>query len=93
MSFGEFMALAVVVGGICAVFAMLTEAYKAKMRFKEREMEFRLAQQDRPVTTTQPQQGVMLEERLRVLERIATDRKQSLSDEIDALRPGLEKVQ
>lgn len=93
MSFGEFMALAVVVGGICAVFAMLTEAYKAKMRYKEREMEFRLAQQDRPATAAQAPQGAMLEERLRVLERIATDRKQSLSDEIEALRTGLEKVQ
>jgi hypothetical protein len=86
MSFGEFLALAVVVGGICAIFAMMTEAYKAKMRVKERELELRLANQNSAEPATQLPTSERFEERLRVLERIATDRKQSLADEIDALR-------
>lgn len=93
MSFGEFMALAVVVGGTCAIFAMLTEAYKARMRVRERELELRLAQPARVEPDLADAKPAKIEERLRVLERIATDRKHMLADEIEALRGDLEKAQ
>lgn len=85
MSFGEFLGLAVVVGGICAIFSMMVEAYKSKMRVKERELELRLAQMGQTEARS-PAQPDRIEERLRVLERIATDKTADLATQIEDLR-------
>lgn len=87
MSFGEIMGLLVVVGGIVAVFGMITEAYKARMRMKERQYEALAAQgQGRGPDAAANER---LEARIRVLERIATDKNQDLARQIEQLREPL----
>ena len=82
MSFGEVMGLLVVVGGVIAIFGMLTEAYKARMEMMARKYEA-LAVQGKAEAGNSSDR---LEARLRVLERIATDKTAKLSAEIEDLR-------
>lgn len=87
MSFGEVMGLLVVVGGIVAVFGMITEAYKARMRVREKQFEAMAAQG--PSRTEDSEATARLEARVRVLERIATDKNQDLARQIEQLREPL----
>jgi hypothetical protein len=85
VSFGDFMGLFMVVIGMISIAAIIGEAYKQRLKFRLREMEMRAGQlQARPV------QDALLEERLearlRVLERIATDRGANLAAAIEELR-------
>ncbi|WP_374281182.1 hypothetical protein [Novosphingobium sp.] len=84
MSFGEVMGLMVVVGGMIAVFGMITEAYKARLRVKEREYEAMIARG--PARSADAEETERLEARVRVLERIATDKGQDLARQIEQLR-------
>lgn len=91
MSFGEIMGLLVVVGGIVAVFGMITEAYKSRLRVKEREYEAMIASSSArgPARGADSAERDNLEARLRVLERIATDARsggQDLAHQIEQLR-------
>ena len=70
---------------IVALAGILLEAYNRKLKNRERELELRVRMAEVEGRTREaglPQ----IEERLRVLERIATDRKAGLADEIEALR-------
>ena len=72
------------VGMICGAGIWL-DAHKTRLknRTKELELKVRLAEAEAKARAA----GVpQIEERLRVLERIATDRKHGLADEIEALR-------
>ena len=84
MSFGEVMGLMVVVGGMIAVFGMITEAYKARLRVKEREYEAMIARS--AAGRADAEETERLEARVRVLERIATDKGQDLARQIEQLR-------
>lgn len=85
MSWAGAIAFCALMAGIIAIAGILLEAYNRKLKNRERELELqiRMAEvEDRGRETARPQ----IEERLRVLERIVTDRKPDLADEIEALR-------
>lgn len=84
MDFGSVMGLAIAVGGFLGFVGMMTEAYKAKMRVREKELEARAAPP--PGAAPGSQAAERIEARLRVLERIATDKTAKLSAEIEDLR-------
>jgi len=64
---------------------MLTSAYKRRLDFKLRKAEID-AQAHRPLTVPPDDRTDLLEDRVRVLERIATDRGQDIAHQIEALR-------
>jgi hypothetical protein len=83
MEFGEFMAFAVLVGGIIAVVRTFAEVHQRKLALREREIE--LALQSKGAGSASA--GIeKLEERVRVLERIATDKSEAVAAQIEALR-------
>ena len=85
MSFGDFMGLSAVVFGLVAILAILGEAYKRKLKFKERELEL-LANQTAERAAQYAATNERLESRVRVLERIATDKGVDLANAIESLR-------
>ena len=85
MEFGEFMGLAVVIVGAISVIGIVAEAYKRRLAFKERELEI-LSQQTAEKAAQYAAQSERLEARVRVLERIATDKTNELALQIDGLR-------
>lgn len=85
MEFGDFMGLAAVVVGIISVTGLLVGAYKSKLRVRERELELRILQAGERTAPRQPGDD-RIEQRLRVLERIATDKGQDLAARIEQLR-------
>ncbi len=85
MSFGDFMALSAVVIGIIAVSAILMEGYKRRLAFKERQLEL-TASQTAEKAAQYAAHTERLEARVRVLERIATDKGQDLAAAIEDLR-------
>lgn len=84
MDFGSVIGLAIVVGGSLGFVGMLTEAYKAKMRVREKELDAQALRGPAPQANLAANER--LEARLRVLERIATDKTAKLSAEIEDLR-------
>ena len=78
MSMPEAIAFCALVLGIIAVAGIMFDAYKHRIsnRVKELEAKARLASAG----------TAEIEQRLRVLERIATDKDQQLADEIEELR-------
>ena len=71
------------------VLLMLTSAYKRRLDFKLRKAEID-AQARAPVPIRNDDRADLLEDRVRVLERIATDRGQDIAHQIEALR-GIEE--
>ena len=98
MGLGEFLAFAVLVGGIIAVVRTASEVYQRKLGLREREIELALqngaSRSDGAAAATIEK----LEARVRVLERIATDADAKLgrdvARQIEALRdqPVLEET-
>lgn len=83
MDFGDFMSLAVFVGGIVVIVRTLAEVHQRKLAVQEREIELALQQKvGSPANATIER----LEERIRVLERIATDKSENVAAQIEALR-------
>ena len=70
---------------VVLVFLMLTSAYRRRLDFKQRQLELK-AQAAPPVVTHPSDAFRELEKRVRVLERIATDRAPDLASQIEALR-------
>lgn len=85
MDFGSTVAFAALVIGMIAITGMLLEGYKSRMRVKERELELRIAEASRGKADTGK-----FEQRLRVLERIATDQSSVLATQIEDLRESAE---
>lgn len=82
---GEFMSLVAVVIGTIAITAILVSGYKSKLRLREREIELKLAEAN--ARGAMPgADDIRIEQRLRVLERIATDKGPALAAEIEQLR-------
>jgi type II secretory pathway pseudopilin PulG len=83
---GETLSLAALAVMIIAVTAILASAYRSRLAFRQREMELRLElakvelEAARATPDTSPLEG-----RVRVLERIATDRARDLASQIDDL--------
>lgn len=90
MGFGEFMAFAVLVGGIIAVVRTLANAYERRLALREREIELALLNRGGAEAAASGSTVAKLEERVRVLERIATDAEvrqgADVARQIEALR-------
>ena len=82
---GETISLIAVVVLIIAVLGLLSEAYRRRLKFKERELELTAASTaERAARYATENQA--LEDRMRVLERIVTDRGYDVATQIEALR-------
>ena len=77
--------LAIIVVGIPVVLGIGLEVYKRHVSFKERQLEL-LADQTAAKAAQYAAQVEKLEERMRVLERIATDRGVDVAHQIESLR-------
>ncbi len=83
MSFGDFMGLVAAMGGLVGIVAILGQAYQRRLEHKERIAELKAAG---PPATGRDDTVARLEQRLRVLERIATDKTTGLASQIEDLR-------
>ncbi|MEQ1641127.1 MAG: hypothetical protein ABL881_09990 [Novosphingobium sp.] len=83
MSFGDFMGLVAAMGGLVGIVAILGQAYQRRLEHKERIAELKVAS---PHATGRDDTVARLEQRLRVLERIATDKTTGLASQIEDLR-------
>lgn len=91
MSWPEAIAFCALMIGMISGAGIWLDAHNTRLknRTKELELQVRLAETE----AHQRAAGVpAVEERLRVLERIATDRTPALADEIEALRGNREPV-
>ncbi|MFM5954730.1 MAG: hypothetical protein ACKOPE_10595 [Novosphingobium sp.] len=88
MSFGDFMGLVAGMSGLVAITAILASLYRRRLEHKERMAELKFGG-----AAAAPERDAVvgrLEHRIRVLERIATDKTTSLSAQIEDLREGAE---
>ena len=82
---GEFLVFFTLVIATLLVFLMLTNAHKRRLDFKLRKLELE-AQAKAPLAAPRDDRADLIEDRVRVLERIATDRGQDIAHQIDSLR-------
>lgn len=83
---GETIGLiAVVVLGIVFV-GMAFSAYERRLKFKERKLELEARIAEAAVAARSSDTGREVEERMRVLERIVTDKGYDVAHQIEALR-------
>jgi UPF0716 family protein affecting phage T7 exclusion len=82
---GFVISLLIVVVAIPVVFGVLLEGYKRHLKFKERQMQF-LSAETAEKAAQYAAHTERLEQRVRVLERIVTDKGVDLSAEIELLR-------
>lgn len=87
MSFGDFMGLVAAMGGLVGIVAILGQAYRRRLEHKERLAELKVAS---PPAVERDATIARLEQRLRVLERIATDKTTGLAAQIEDLREAAE---
>lgn len=85
MEFWDSMGLLVAMAGLVSITAIVLEAYKRRLGFKERELEL-LASQTAEKAAQYAAHSERLEARVRVLERIATDKGTDLATAIEGLR-------
>lgn len=85
MGFPEAVAFSALVIGITSVAGIWLDGYKRRLTNRERELELKVR-----MAEAEARRGTgelpALEQRLRVLERIATDKGSTLSAEIETLR-------
>ena len=74
-----------IVVGIPVIAGMIGDAYKRRIKFKERQLEL-VSNETAEKAAQYAAHTERLEQRVRVLERIATDKGIDLADEIDSLR-------
>ncbi|MBS0254826.1 MAG: hypothetical protein JSS36_06350 [Proteobacteria bacterium] len=82
---GETIGLAAVVIGAIAIIGILSDLYKRHLAFKERQLEL-MASHTAEKAAQYATANQALEDRVRVLERIATDRGGDLAQAIEQLR-------
>jgi len=88
MEFGDVVGLLIAMGGLVAIFQVFGAAYRRRLEHKERIAEIR-AGGTQPALPQQPDRSdyvEKLEHRIRVLERIATDKTTDLAAQIEDLR-------
>lgn len=84
MSFGDFMGMLAAMGGLVAITGILGSLYRRRLEHKERIAEIKASA---PVPGLGHTSEVeRLEHRIRVLERIATDKPTNLAAQIEGLR-------
>lgn len=86
MNFGDFMGLVAALGGLVAIIGIISSTYRRRLEHKERLAELRSGSS---ATTASPENDAIiarLENRVRVLERIATDKSTDIAAQIEDLR-------
>lgn len=92
MSMAEAIAFCGLMIAIISIAGIVLEAYNRRLKNREREMELKLRLAEAEGRTRVA--GVpQIEDRLRVLERIVTDRRAGLAEQIEALRTEKDLVQ
>lgn len=86
MSFGDFMGLLAGMGGLVGIVALLSQAYQRRLSHKERIAELRAQGSSASAPADRGAEVEKLEHRIRVLERIATDKTTALASQIEDLR-------
>ena len=86
MSFGDFMELVAAMGGLVGIVALFGQAYGRRLAHEERLAALRFGAEQKLPSTEQAQLVAKLEHRIRVLERIATDKTTTLASQIEDLR-------
>lgn len=88
MSFGDFLGLVAAIGGLLGFAGILSGVYQRRLDHKERIAELRSGSGTQPALPDPAQAQLIerLEHRVRVLERIATDKSSQLATEIEDLR-------
>lgn len=86
MSFGDFMGLLAAMGGLVGIVALLSQAYQRRLAHKERIAELRAQGSISAAPADRSAEVEKLEHRIRVLERIATDKTSNLAAQIEDLR-------
>jgi FtsZ-interacting cell division protein ZipA len=86
MSMGMMIvALVAIVIGLPVVLGIWSDVYKRQLKFREREMEL-MSQQTAEKAAQYAAHTERLEQRVRVLEQIVTDKGLQTADQIEALR-------
>ena len=85
MSGGFVLGFFFIVVGLPVILGIGADMYKRHLKFKERQLET-LSNETAEKAAQYAAQTERLEQRVRVLERIVTDRGAELSDEIEKLR-------
>lgn len=89
MNAADAIAFAALMIGLLSIFGILADVYKRRLAFKERKLEL-AAKESAEQAASFAAQAQKLEQRVRVLERIATDRQgqevAALASEIEDLR-------
>jgi len=85
MNAGDFFGLVAALLGLISIVWILAGVYKRNLDFKERKLELEV-QAATARASAPSNRNDRLEERVRVLERIATDRSPELASQIEALR-------
>lgn len=83
--FPFILAILAIVVGIPVIGAFVLDYHKRKLKLRERELEI-LGSQTAEKAAQYAAHNERLEERVRVLERIVTDKGMGLADEIEKLR-------
>ena len=86
MSAVVLIILALIVIGLPVTLGIWSDVYKRRLRFKEREMEL-MAHNTAEKAAQYAAANSQLEQRVRVLEQIVTDRGIDTAAQIEALRP------
>ncbi len=86
MEFGDVIGLMIAMGGLVAIFNVFGSAYRRRLEHKERIVELRAQGSIAPALPERSDHVEKLEHRIRVLERIATDKTTALASEIEDLR-------
>lgn len=85
MTFEDAIALAALMLGVVFIISVLGDVYKRRLAFRERELEL-LSKQTAEKAAQYAAQAERLEQRVRVLERIATENNTALALQIENLR-------
>jgi hypothetical protein len=83
MDFGSVVGLLLAMGGLVGIVGIIGQAYRRRLEHKERIAELKAGS---PPAIERDATIERLENRLRVLERIATDKSSKLATEIEDLR-------
>ncbi len=86
MEFGEVVGLIIAMGGLVAIFGIIGGAYRRRLEHKERIAELRAKGSQASGFPEKSDYVEKLEHRIRVLERIATDKTTDLAAQIEDLR-------
>lgn len=83
---GEAIAAVAFAGVIIGVLITIGESFKKWVSYKQRKLELEAEARGAARQSTKDDYVELLEERVRVLERIATDRGQDIAHQIESLR-------